>query len=85
VKVRKIIKFEFEGGHDIEFIQSDSKAAVFEVWVDGVFVEEMGRGDRPSEARAWYYFEVHCPELEKSMVEQTEDSGVRLAAAGGVH
>ena len=65
MKVRRILKFEFENGHDIEF--SVSRPTVWEVWVDGVFVEEMPPGERPSEARAWYYFEVHCPEMETSM------------------
>ncbi len=62
MKVRRILKFEFESGHDIEFIPSGG--GVWEVWVDGVHIEDMPAGERPSEVRAWYYFEVHCPQLD---------------------
>jgi hypothetical protein len=67
VKVRKIIKFEFDGGHDIEFIPSAAKPKVWEVWIDGVFSEEMPAGEKPSLARAWYYWEVQAPELEAEL------------------
>ena len=81
MKVKKIAKFEFETGHDIEFIPSDTKRAVFEVWVDGVFVEEMARGDRPSEARAWYYFEVHCPKLAEALGAEPQSTEEAFAVA----
>lgn len=59
MKIRKICKYEFEDAHDMEFVPSESKAKVFEVWVNGVFIEEMPPGERASVARAWYYYEVH--------------------------
>jgi len=71
LKIRKITKFEFEETHDIEFIPSDEKRSVYEVWANGVFIEELPAGERPSMARAWYYYEIHCKELPER-VGQTE-------------
>lgn len=85
MKVRRIIKFEFESGHDIEFIPSTKKAATFEVWVDGVLIEEMAAGERPSEARAWYYFEVHCTNLEEAMHEDDVALDASCHAEVAVH
>jgi len=80
MKVRRIIRFEFEGGHDVEFVPSLEHVGVTEVWVDGVFVEELPQGERGSEMRAHYYREVHCPELEAVMLRPAETAPVEQAA-----
>lgn len=86
VKVRRIIKFEFSDAHDIEFAPSRSKAAVFEVWVDGILIEEMPAGTRPSEDRAHYYHEIHCPALEEAMTsEDALDDAACQEQAAAVH
>jgi hypothetical protein len=59
MKIKKICKYEFDDAHDVEFIPSETKAKVFDVWVDGVFIESMPAGEKASEARAWFYYEVH--------------------------
>jgi hypothetical protein len=79
MQIRRVIKFEFDGGHDVEFMRSRSN--VWEVWVDGVFIEELRRGERPSAPRAWYYWEVHCPQLEALMrapADPAEEQGAVL-------
>ena len=81
VKVRRIIKFEFEGGHDIEFVPSETQRNVWEVWLDGVMLEELPQGEKPSLVRAWYYWEVHFPELEKSMEEPVLPTCMETLAA----
>lgn len=74
MKIRKITKFEVcgegdeEGNvHDIEFVPSERRG-ILEVWVNGVLVEEMGPGEKPSAARACYYYEMHC--LTEPMQEE---------------
>jgi hypothetical protein len=69
MKVRRIVKFEFEGGHDVEFVPS-TEPRVFSVWIDGIFLEDLPYGVKPSEARACYYSEVWRPALEKALITE---------------
>lgn len=61
--VRRITKFECADGTDIEFVPSLARRGVYEVWVNGVMIEEMEQGVRPSEVRAQYYYEVYSRDL----------------------
>lgn len=61
--VSKTTTFKFHDGTDIEFVPSTSRRGVYEVWVNGVHIEEMEQGARPSEIRAHYYYEVHSRDL----------------------
>jgi hypothetical protein len=76
MRVRRVIKFEFEGGHDIEFMLA--RPRVWEVWIDGVRIEEMPTGARPSEARAFYYLEVHYPSLGETFNDRPEIPGLSM-------
>lgn len=58
LKVRKIIKYEFDNGHDIEFCPDAEDPSIMEVWCNGLHVENLPHGDRPSEAKAVYYYEL---------------------------
>lgn len=88
MKIRKITKFEVcgdadpENVHDIEFVPSD-KRGMYEVWVNGVLVEELGLGEKPSAARACYYYELHCltePSSEEAPVRADGDLSVSSMA-----
>lgn len=59
MSVRKVTRFEFEDGTDVEFAPSAERPGAYEAWVNGVLIEAMEKGVRPSEMRAWYYHDVH--------------------------
>lgn len=71
MRITKIAKFEFEDGSDLEFVPAEGG---YEVWLDGVLIEQMARGVRPSEARALYYHDVFGGQI-------AEESGVTLIPA----
>lgn len=56
----KITRYEFEDGTDVEFVPSRTG---HEVWVCGILVDLVARGERPSELRAHYYHEIHARRL----------------------
>jgi hypothetical protein len=76
LKVRKIIKFEFENGHDIEFCPDPQDATIFEVWCNGLHVENLLKGERPTEARAIYYYELAHATSESSRRPSTRSQRV---------
>lgn len=73
VKFRRVVRWEFTDGHDIEFVASFDTGTT-EVFVDGVFVESLARGARPTTVHARYYYEVHCKRLEDLLLRQNSDS-----------
>jgi hypothetical protein len=57
----EVKKFVSKDGHDIEFVPTEGKG--WEVWVDGLFIENLPIGSRPSKVRAQYYYETRCTAL----------------------
>lgn len=54
-RIKRIIKFEFEDGTDVEFAPSDHVKGVYEVWVNGLFIETLPAGSSTDEDRAVFY------------------------------
>lgn len=67
----EIKKYVSKDGHDIEFIPADGKPGVTEVWVDGVFIENLAVGVKSCKTQALYYYEVHCTALEEALTDNT--------------
>lgn len=62
--VSRETRFVFEDGSDVEFIRGGRR--IYTVWVNGVKIETLAEGEKPSRIRALYYYETYVdvlPEL----------------------
>lgn len=93
MRIKRVVKFEFDDGHDVEFAPSDTTPGVWEAWVDGVLIEELPHGNRGDLTRAQYYYETRCQpvalvddladlDIDESMVKSSVSmqSGTSLIA-----
>jgi hypothetical protein len=82
--VRRVTKYEFEDGTDVEFVGLGGGA--YDVRVNGVVVDRM-QGAKPSELRAHYYHEVQAQELPSALDLGPADStdGEDLLAVANLH
>lgn len=76
MRIRRVVRFEFPNGTDIEFIPSGR--GMYDVRINGVKVEGMDEGARPSALRARYYYEVFGQDLDACIRQQVEESSVLL-------
>jgi hypothetical protein len=79
VKFRRVVRWEFTDGHDVEFIPAFHGGTI-DVFVDGVFVESLPRATRATTVHAQYYYEVHCKRVEDLLLRQKSDQPLQVSA-----
>ena len=76
VMPRRVVRFEFDDGNDVEFIPSKNR---IDVYLNGVRLDALAPGEKPSELRALYYHDVYAEILPQMLGASPPESSVTLA------